>query len=263
MQHQARILIALWIAAGCTYKEYNTYEVLGGEDAGPREVVGQGGAAGAGQGGTGGAAGTAGGAGSSAGSAGSAGSSGIEPGADCTGCARISVLSSRVAEYQLEFDSRRNLSNSLLLWRVRVRDYVDNVQVMAYVESGDHIGPEGGYTQEGAFSYVIMNASSGWQDVGIDLGTFQAFRAPSIQDVDGGGAGAGFDPGNPFDKSRVERVGLRIQPLSPSGVFTPATVELDAVTFSAPQDLSADFSADQAGFELVDPEAATISLVAQ
>jgi hypothetical protein len=171
---------------------------------------------------------------------------------------RLSVLSSRVAEYQLQFASRRDLSTSLVLWRVRVRDYVGDVQLMAYVESGDHIGPEGGFTPEGASTSVNLNASSGWQDVGIDLAPFEPFREPVFLEGEGS-AGAAFVAGNPFDKSRIQRVGLRIQPLAQSGVFSPATVELDAVTFSAPQNSNVDFSTDAGGFELVDPESATVT----
>ena len=55
--------------------------------------------------------------------------------------------------------------------------------------------------------------------------------------------------------------GLRIQPNVGSGVFTPATLELDSVTLSTAEGLNVDFSTRPGGFELVDPESATLSHV--
>ena len=107
MKHQT-LVAAFCIAAGCTYNEYKNYYTtpeegtLGGSDAGVDDT----GSSGAGGSSPVGAAGTAG-----SSSAGSGGSSS----ADCTGCERISVLSGRTADYQLDFDSRRNFSNTLVL----------------------------------------------------------------------------------------------------------------------------------------------------
>lgn len=254
MKHRT-LAIALCLAAGCTYNTYKTYNdapiAAGDEDAGVHEAV-----AAAGGGGDGGSAGTGGQGGSSLGEAGSS----ALPSSDCAGCVRLAILSGRTAEYQLEFDSRRNLASSLVRWRLRVRDYVGDVQVVAYVESGDHLGPEQGFAAEGTSTFVSLNAAAGWQDVGIDLVSAPSFRPPTFVDA-GGSAGGTFDNGNPFDKTRVERVGLRITPFSQSGLFTPATVELDSVTFTGQPSLDGDFSSDQGGFELLDPDTATVTFV--
>ncbi|MEO8179082.1 MAG: hypothetical protein ABI895_09640 [Deltaproteobacteria bacterium] len=263
MKHRS-ICVALCLGAGCTYNTYKTYNEApssaGDDDAGVHEPVGAVGATSAG--GAGGGAGTTGQGGSALGEAGSSALSG----SDCSGCVRLSVLSGRSVEYQLEFDSRQNLASSLVRARVRVRDYVGDVQLVMYIESGDHVdlqqGPQQGNSSEGVASFVTLNAAAGWQDVGIDLQPVEAFRPPSFADA-GGTAGASFDAGNPFDKTRVERVGLQVTPLGQFGVFTPATLELDALTFAPQENLNVGFSTDPGGFELVDPESGTASFVAE
>ena len=259
MKHRS-VLVGLCLAAGCTYNTYKTSSDapigVGDDDAGARESLGTGGTAGAA--GSTATAGTGGDAGSALVS--NAGSSALPAGPACTGCVQLAVVTGRVAEYQLEFDARRNLSNSLVLWRVRVRDYVGDVQLAAYAESGDHSDPSRGFSPESAASFVTLNAAAGWQDVGIDLQPVEPFSPPILLDA-GGAAGGSFNPGTPFDKSRVERIGLQVHPFGQSGVFTPATVELDAVTFSPQQNLRLEFSADQGGFELVDPESGSVTFV--
>jgi hypothetical protein len=259
MKHRT-ICMALCLAAGCTYNTYKTYNEApigaSDEDAGVHEPVAAAGTAGAG--GDGGGGGTAGAGGSALGEAGSS----ALPGPDCSGCVRLAVLSSRTAQYQFEFDPRRNLSSTLVRARVRVRDYVGDVQVAMYIESGDHLSPQQGFGVETVTSFVSLNAAAGWQDVGIDLQPVEEFRAPYFIDA-GGSAGAGFNPGYPFDKARVRRVGLQVSPLGQFGTFTPATVELDALTFAPGENLNVEFSSDVGGFELVDPESATVTFVAE
>jgi hypothetical protein len=48
-----------------------------------------------------------------------------------------------------------------------------------------------------------------------------------------------------------------VQPIFQQGTFTPATLELDSVTFSTREGLNVDFSANQGGFELLEPDSAT------
>ncbi|MEY2930572.1 MAG: hypothetical protein RL033_1321 [Pseudomonadota bacterium] len=254
MKHRTALLASLCVAAACTYKEYNTYNQIGGpDDAGiDRQLAsGQGGSSA--PNGGGGAGGTDAGAGGLGSSGGSAGSSPDALG--CTGCLRLSVLTGRSAELQRDYSPRLDLSESLVRFRVRVRDYGGPVNVEMYVESDDHVA--GSHINEAAYSSASLQASAGWQDVGIDMALQDSFLAPGF--VDGGAAGGGFNPGVPFDKSRVERVGLRVSPADSSGVLTPAIVEIDGLTFSTPDGLNLDFSADGAGFELVDEDAATVT----
>jgi hypothetical protein len=246
----------LAVALSCTYKEYNTYEAPRlVEDAGS-SAAGHGGTSG-GSGGVGGASGSGGEAGSvSVGGTGGSAGSGVETGTDCTGCARVGVLSNRVADYRLELPETTNLSNTVILARIRIRDYVGDVYVSGYLQSGNQ--PE----EELTFGGVPFNTGSGWQTVGIDLSDVDAFRAGSF--IDGGGfAGSGFDSGFPFNKRRVDRIGLRIAPSAASGVFTPATVELDSFTFSDVPALNVDFSTNVGGFALVDSVDATATFVRQ
>lgn len=257
MKHRNALLASLCVAAACTYKEYNTYnQIVGAADAGydPELPSGQGGSSA--PSGGGGAGGTAeGGRGGLGGSGGDAASSPDPLG--CAGCVRLSVLTGRSAEFQREYSPRVDLSESLVRFRVRVRDYNGPVSVEMYVESEDHVA--GVHINEAAYSFASLQASAGWQDVGIDLAQQEAFLAPGF--VDGGAAGGSFNPGVPFDKSRVERIGLRVTPADSSGVLTPAIFEIDALTFSTPDGLNLDFSVDEAGFELVDEDAATATHV--
>lgn len=259
MKHQT-LVAAFCIAAGCTYNEYKSYYTtpeegtIGGSDAGVSDT-GRSGSPGTGGSSSVGAAGSAG--SSNAGNGGSSSSS-----EDCTGCELIRVQSGRTADYQLDFDSRRNLSESLVLFRVRVRDYVGSVNLTAYIESGDHADiPQQFFAPESSITSVALDTASGWQDVGIDLQQISPFQAASFDEADGGTAGGSFNSGFPFDKSRVRRVGLVIQPNAGSGLFTPATLELDSVTFSTAPDLNVDFSTGPGEFELVDPESGSVSHV--
>jgi hypothetical protein len=255
MKHKS-LLLGLGLAVGCTYKTYKTYNeapigAADDEDAGVHESLASGGAGGSAAGGTGGDGGSA--------QLGGAGGTGLAEGAACTGCVRLSVLPGRVAEYQLELEPRLNLASSLVLFRVRVRDFVGDLQLTAYVESGDHV-PNNEYNEEAVSATATLNTAAGWQDVGIDLQPFPPFSPPVLLDA-GGTAGGSFSAGFPFDKSRVERIGLRVIPLSQFGLFTPGTVELDAVTSSPQQSLDVRFSSDQGGFELFDPESASVTFV--
>lgn len=254
MKHRTALLVAVSVAA-CTYKEYNTYEAPRLTDPTDSGVAtpnrGQGGASGSGQGGDAGRGGDAG----SIAAGGGAGDT--SDASECTGCARIAVLSNQNAEYRLELEPARNLSNTTVLARIRVRDFVGDVYVSGFVRSGDR--PE----NEVQFGSSSFNATSGWQTLGIDLREVQAFQAPAFIDAGGigGFAGGGFDSGFPFDKRRVESIGLHITPQAGSGIFTPATVELDGLTFSNEPELDVDFSVDAGGFELVAPESATVTVV--
>ena len=260
MKHRT-LIVGLCIAAGCTYNEYKNYYTTPEEGAVYASDAGIDRASNGGSSGAGGGSG-AGSAGQAGSAAAAAGGGGAPPGEDCTGCARISVLSGRAADYQLDFASRQNLSTSLVLFRVRVRDYVGDVYVTAYIESGDHLAPEQGLAAESQAITVTLNVGSGWQDVGMDLQQVQAFQAPRFEDDAGGGtAGGAFNPGFPFDKSRVRRVGMRIAPNAGFGVFTPATLELDSVSFSSAPALNVDFATDPGDFELVDPESGSVSHV--
>lgn len=253
MKHRTLALAAVVIGA-CTYNEYNTYNRIEAADAGsgPSSSVG-------GSSGQSGVAGAGGSSASQAGNGGSGGSAGAGDAAGCSGCVRLSVLTNRSADYQREYSSRLDLSESLVTFRVRVRDYTGPVNLIVYIESGDH-AEDGGLTAEGTAAFATVGADAGWQDVGIDLSPVQPFREPEFIDA-GGFAGGGFDPGQPFDKSRVERIGLRVSPSDSSGVLTPAILEIDALNISTPGGLSVDFSADDADFELVDPDSATVTHV--
>jgi hypothetical protein len=139
---------------------------------------------------------------------------------------------------------------------------VSDVNLTAYIESGEHAEiPQQFFAPESSITSVTLNSASGWQDVGIDLAQISPFQAASFDQADGGTAGGSFNSGFPFDKSRVRRVGLIIQPYAGTGLFTPATLELDSVTFSTAPDLNVEFSTGPGGFELLDPESATLSHV--
>jgi len=71
-----------------------------------------------------------------------------------------------------------------------------------------------------------------------------------------------LDPGNPFDKTEIEAVGLTMAADVPSGVFTGTTMELDAIRFSSQPALDVHFSSGDSVVELVDSGAATLAIVA-
>lgn len=252
MKHRTAAIAGALFAA-CTYNEYNNYNRVVAADAGAGPDRGSA------AGGASGQPGGAGAGGSQASQAGSGGSGGTADAAGCSGCVRLSVLTGRSADYQREYSPRLDLSQSLVTFRVRVRDYAGPVILLTYVESGDHL-PSGNFTEEGTSSTSTLQAEDGWQDVGIDLAQVAPFRAPEFTDA-GGFGGGGFDPGVPFDKSRVERIGLRMSPADSSGVLTPAILEIDALNISSPAGLSLNFSADDADFELVDEDSATVTHV--
>jgi hypothetical protein len=252
MKHRNLVLAAAAVAA-CTYNEYNTYNSVAAPDAGVDPVSAAGGSSGQSVAGAGGSDT------SQAGTGGSGGSAGAGEGAGCSGCVRLSVLTGRTADYQRVYSPRVDLSDALVTFRVRVRDYVGPVNVVMYVASDDHFA-DGGFTPETSVASSTLQADAGWQDVGIDLEGVAAFREPEFIDA-GGAAGSGFDPGQPVDKSRVEAIGLRVSPIDSSGVLTPAILEIDALEVSSPPGLSLSFSADAADFELVDEDTATVTHV--
>jgi hypothetical protein len=229
--------------AACTYKEYNTYYEVQAPDAGaPTDVAGAGGsgqsgAAGASTSGTGGAA------------SGAGGTGGVGP--DCAGCLRLTMSSNAARNLRLEFDGDQNLSQTQLVWRMRVRGFTGDVSLNFYAQSGSAAD------EQMFVASVNLSGGSDWQELGADFGAVQPFSLPQFTDA-GGAAGGGFDPGFPFDKSEVERIGVIVQPNVPSGVFTPLTIEIDSVTFSNRTELSTVLSSNGAGFELVEADGASI-----
>lgn len=235
------------LITACTYEEHNTYnDVRVVADAGSAEA---GGAAGSSQGAAG--SGQAGAAGSSAG-AGGAGANGTAT-EDCTGCLRLTVSSRTTRNLRLQFPAAQNLSESLIIWRMRVRTSTNPVQVGFYAQSG-------AANDFMYFSSVTLSTESGWQDVGADLGPIPAF-APEVYFDAGLDSGAGniFEQGFPFDKSKVERVGVLIYPGVPDGFFTPLTIEIDSVSFSSQPELNANLSSSDDDFALVDADDALIA----
>ena len=238
MQLDRRLLgVAAVAVAACTYNEYNTYNEVSSEDAGVRSSV-----AGAGGDGQSGAAGASAGGDGSGGAAGTGGA-----GPDCTGCLRLTMTSNASRNLRLEFDAAQDLSQTQLVWRMRARDFTGNIYLTFYAASGSSAD------EQVALSSVSLAGGAGWQDLGADLGALQPFSPPSFIDA-GGAAGSGFDPGFPFDKSEVERIGVLVQPDVPAGVFTPLTLEIDSVAFSNRTELSATLSSSDGGFELVEAD---------
>lgn len=233
--------VALAAAVACTYKEYNTYNEVHAPDAGA--PVSAAGAGGAGQSGAGGVS-TSG----AAGEANGAGAGGAPPG--CTGCLRLTTSTNASRNLRLEFDSDQNLSQTQLVWRMRVHGFGGEVFVNFYAQSGSSAD------EQVFLGSVTLSGGAGWQDLGADFSTVQPFSPPSFVDA-GGAAGGGFDPGFPFDKSEVERIGVVVAANVPAGVFTPVTIEIDSVTFSNRTELSSTLSSSGSGFELVDADGAS------
>lgn len=235
-------LVGLALAASCTYNEYTTInEGPTLSDAG-QPSAGRGGAAGTGRGGDAGAALAPGGGGNGGGGA-----------APCTGCARITVQGASAARLELPFDAEQNLRESVVTFRVRVTAASNGVYFSAFARSG------AGEGEEVFLTNVRLDPNADWQEIGFDLSTVEPFRPPSF--VDSGVGGAGFDPGNPFDRTEVEAIGLTMSADVQSGVFTATTIELDAIRFSDPAELDVLFSAGAGGVELVDSGAATLAIV--
>jgi hypothetical protein len=237
MNQRRILLLALTgVASACTYNEYKTYNEVRDEDAGAPGRAGAGASATAGTGGAG-QVGTA------------AGAGGAAADVNCAGCLRLSMTSGAFTNLRLEFSDDENLSSSRMTWRMRVRDFTDDVVVSFYAQSGDTID------DNMPLSSLTLNSSAGWQEVGGDLSQVQAYVASTF--FDAGVGGSGFDPGFPFDKRRVERVGVTAVANVPNGVFSPLTIEIDSVTFSDHPELNATFSADDGGFQLVEVDGAT------
>lgn len=229
-------------AAACTYKEYNTYNQVQAPDAGV--AISAAGTGGAGQ--SGGAAGV-----STSGAAGegsTAGAGGVPT--ECTGCLRLTTSSNASRNLRLEFDSDENLSQTQLVWRMRVDDFEGDVYLNFYAQSGSSAD------EQVYLASVTLSGGSGWQDLGADLGALPPYSPASFVDA-GGAAGGGFDPGFSFDKSEVERIGVMVAANVPAGVFTPVTIEVDSVTFSNRTELSSTLSSSGSGFELVDADGAS------
>jgi hypothetical protein len=238
-------LLGVALAASCTYNEYTTVNegpIL--SDAG-QPSAGRGGAGGEGRGGEAG----------SAIAQGGGGSGGGAPAASpCTGCARVTVQGASAARLELPFDTEQNLRESVVTFRVRVAGNANGVVFNAFARSGNGEG------EELVLASVRLDPGTDWQEIGFNLDTVAAFQPPTF--IDSGVGGSGFDPGNPFDKTDVEAVGLTVTPDVPSGVFTASTIELDAIRFSDQTQLDVLFSAGGGGVELVDSGTATLDLVA-
>lgn len=171
----------------------------------------------------------------------------------CTDCARLAVYEKEIADYQLDFGPV-DLENTTIIWRVRVYNYSGDVSFIGYADSGDNFG------SEASTGMTTLAASADWQEIRLDLSALPALREPSLVDA-GGADGSGFDSGSPFDKAKVLRVGLAMQP-GPAGAGPHrATLEIDAVTFSDLPGLNVDFAAGQGGFVLVDSGDATVTQV--
>jgi hypothetical protein len=171
----------------------------------------------------------------------------------CTGCVRLAVYEDEIADYQLNFGPV-DLANTTIVWRVRVYDYSGDVSFIGYVDSGDDFGGEA------TTGMTTLAAGAGWQEIRLDLSALPASPGPSL--LDAGGAGdAGFNSGSSFDRAKVLRVGLAVQPGAAGAGPHRATLELDAVTFSDLPELNVDFAADQGGFVLVDSADATATQV--
>jgi hypothetical protein len=111
-------------------------------------------------------------------------------------------------------------------------------------------------------SIVELSTASGSQDVGLDLAQVAEFRAPAFIDA-GGFGGGGFDPGFRFDKERIRRIGMKIQPQGGAAIFTPARLEVESLGFSNRQAQNEDFSKDDGDVAFVDSEAAELIHVPQ
>ncbi len=256
MTQSARPILACCFIAGsfaaCTYNEY-TYTGQGGtgdEQSGRAGDTGAG-ATGGGGSGSGGSSQQAGGGGSSSTEAGAAGE-GPSSADGCTGCLQLELPPNSETNLQLAFSSNRNFSRTTLGWRVRVRDFTGDVNISAYAENAD--------PSLVVASSASLTVATGWQDVGIDLEPIEEFREPAFVDA-GGFGGGGFDPGNPFDKSRIRAIGLVIQPISALGNLTPAVIEVDRVTFSNLDGGNINFSTDDGDVELVDSDDAELTHV--
>jgi hypothetical protein len=171
---------------------------------------------------------------------------------DCTGCLRLTASPDATRNIRLEFADAENLSATRVTWRMRVLGFTGNVYLAFYAQSGNTVDDFITLTN------VTLDSSAGWQDVGSDLGGLPPF-APAVF-IDGGGVGGnGFDPGFPFDKSKVERFGVSINASAPSGVFTPFSIEIDSVAFSDHAELSATFASTDGGYQLVQTEGDSIA----
>lgn len=242
---QRLTLLSLALAASCTYNEYTTInESPTLSDAGSSSAsAGRGGAAGAGRGGDAGSTVAQGGAGNGGGGA---------VAAPCTGCARITIPGTS-ARLELPFEAEQDLRDTLVTFRVRVASGGNGVYFSAFARSGNDDG------EELILANVRLDPSADWQEIGFDSSTIEPFRSASF--IDSGVGGAGFDPGNPFDKTEMQAIGFAVASDVPTGVFTASTLELDAIRFSNHPELDVLFSAAGGGVELVDSGAATLDIV--
>ena len=227
----------------CTYNEYhNTYNTLTTPDAGTSAAgsVGLGGTSAGGRAGVGGTGGgsAAGLGGESAGGAagesagGSAGAGSTDPDTtSCSGCVALEMPATPARALGLAFDDAQDLSDTLVSWRMRVRDSDAAVFTFFWVESGS--AP----LERIQRSNFTLTAESGWQTFGVDMAPVRA--------------------GNPdaavsFDKSAVERIVFAIRTDQAQGVLTPVLVEIDFIRFSDHPALDRDFATDAGDLQLID-----------